>query len=189
MAAQCIGKIIVHCNNRLRYSIARYGVFDFCARYSIWSNTCEVQWGYWWVQLAFRIRRCRSRRFALCIRFHSISVAAGLDKLLTTNIPDPNFSSATVSSLVPLGFNVFNNHQTGNWVSHQNNLPEVFWCLTQCPKDRFIQCNLSLGLVKILPGVPFGYLMNSMTGLFWQSVAVYSRSRYLIDGEIFSIKN
>lgn len=53
------------------------------------------------------------------------------------------------------------------------------------PKRSFYQCNLSLGLGKILPGVPFGYLINSMAGLFWQSGDRYSRSRYLIDGEIF----
>ena len=133
----------------------------------------------------FRIRRCRSRRFALCILFHSISVAAGLDKLLAINIPDPNFLQRKGELPCAVGFQCFSNHQIGNCVSHQNNLPEVFWCLTQCPKSRFIQFNLSMGLDKILPGVSFCYPGNSKPGLFWQPEARYSRCRYLIGDEIF----
>lgn len=123
------------------------------------------------VQLVFRIRRCRSRRFALCILFHSISVAAGLDKLPTINIPDPSFLQRKGEFPCAVGFQCFSNHQTGNCVSHQNNLPEVFWCLTQCPKSRFIQFNLSMGLDKILPGMSFCYPGNSKLGLFWQHEA------------------
>lgn len=120
------------------------------------------------VQLVFRIRRCRSRRFALCILSHSISVATGLDNLLTMNIPDPNFLQRKGEFPCAVGFQCFSNHQAGNCVSHQNNLPDVFWCNTQCPKNCFIQFNLSLIIDKILPGVSFCYPGNSMAGLFWQ---------------------